>query len=195
MEDTVYRYDQIYLSVTYPIGFTKFVTVGLFEKQNYEVGVLLNNGIKKTQILLDFSEWNYLLLLKKCNTRFLMCEEGEEHVNKKCISNYRKSCVRIKDNNKSYVFNETEWSCFNKILPILTKYIVRLFYDQDHFKSYINEVTMKKCYVPPSFFFPSFFSCEESTRRDQQLMFDRLYDELVMGGKVGEINNFFNTDN
>lgn len=182
------------MSLTYPIGFTKSVTVGLFENKNYEVGVLFTNCIKKTQILLDFSEWNYLLIFQKCNIPFLLCEEGEEKLNKKHVSKYRKSYIQIKDNNTSFLFNEAEWLRFTNILPILTKYIVRLFYDQDHFKSYIKQVIEKKCYIPPSFYFPSFFRNESSC----QLTFDRLYDELVMGGKVGEtlqINNFVDANN
>lgn len=54
MEDVVFRYDQIYLSLTYHIGFIKSFTEGLPEKQNYEVGVLLTNRIEKAQMLLDF---------------------------------------------------------------------------------------------------------------------------------------------
>lgn len=38
----------------------------------------------------------------------------------------------------------------------------------------------------------------ESSRRDQQITFARLYDELIMSGKLFEkfeLNNFFDTDN
>ena len=55
----------VYLSLTYPINsYSQFVTVGLFKKLNYEPGVLFTNG-KKKRILLDFSEWNYLLIFRE----------------------------------------------------------------------------------------------------------------------------------
>lgn len=37
-------YDEIYMSLIYPIGFTRHITVDLFEKENYEIGVLLVDG-------------------------------------------------------------------------------------------------------------------------------------------------------
>ena len=91
----------------------------------------------------------------------LLCEEDEERENKKSVTikrNFGQTFVRIEDSkNEKFVFTETEWKRFNNLLTILKKYIVRLFYDQSHFQSYINRVTSSGCYVPPSFFFPSFF--------------------------------------
>lgn len=41
-------------------------------------------------------------IISKIEYTFLLCEEGEEYVNKKYISKYRKFCVQIKDGtNKS----------------------------------------------------------------------------------------------
>ena len=178
----------VYLSLAYPINsYSKFVTVGLYKELNYEPGVLFTNG-KKKRILLDFSEWNYLMIFREqLLSSMLLYEEGENRENKKSVMishHFGKTFVRINGSkNETFVFTEPEWMRFGYLLTVLKKYLIRLFYDQDHFKSYINQVVAKGCYVPPSFFFPSFFRLECS-RHDQQLTFDRLYDELVLEGKV-----------
>lgn len=121
-----------------------------------------------------------------------LCEEGEERENKKSVmikQHFGKTFVLIEDSKcEKFVFNEAEWTRFESLLKLLNKHVVRLFYDQEHFKSYINQVVTMGRYVPPSFYFPCFFRCETS-RHDQQLTFDRLYDELVVEGRVGELEN------
>lgn len=187
-----YKGKHIYLSLTYPINYCKSVTVGLFKDLEYEAGVLLSN--KKRRILLEFSEWNYLMLLRgnKIETPscMLLCEEDEDRSNKKRVIIKRYfgiKFIQIEDSkNEKFVFSETEWTRFVSLLKLLNKHLVRLFYDQEHFKSYINQVVSMGRYVPPTFFFRGFFR-GENTRYDQQLTFDRLYDELVMEGQVGEI--------
>lgn len=156
--DGRYKGEHIYLSLVYPINASKFVTVGLFEEHNYEMGVLFTqtNGNKQRRMLLEFSEWNYLLIFRERNTCMLLCEEDEERENKKSVTvkrNFGRSFVQITDSkNGKFVFGETEWTRFNSLLTLLNKYIVRLFYDQEHFKSYINQVVSMARYVSPSFF-------------------------------------------
>ena len=179
---------RVYLSLVYPINTIKSVTVGLFEKFNFEVGVLFTQHGKKSHILLDFNEWNCLLLFNNHNTpsSSFLCEENVERENKTTVKRTR-SFLQITDsNNVKFVFNKSDLTRFADIQRLLSKYIVRLFYDQDHFKLYINQVVTQKRYVQPYFFFPSYFR-GETDRHDQQLTFDRLYDELVMYGRVGEI--------
>lgn len=175
--------DGVYLSLVYPIGVTKFVTVALFEEHGYKVGVCFTRG--KKRCLLDFDEWNYLIIfLTGTLTHMSLHEEHEERENKKIV-NRNKGYVHITDSvGNKFCFNHNEWMCFIGLIPLLTKYVVRLFYDQDYFKSYIDQVVATGSYVSPTFFFPTFFIEPQHSRLDNQLTFDRLYDELVMHGKV-----------
>lgn len=184
-----YRGEHVYLSLVYSINYCKSVTVGLFNELNYEAGVLFTN--KKRRVLLDFSEWNYLMIFHdRKPSCMLLHEEGEVRANNKRVirkHHFGQEFVHIEGSSKDekFVFSEAEWTRFDSLLKLLKKYVVRLFYDQEHFKSYIHQVVTTGQYVPPTFFFPCFFRIENS-RHDQQLTFDRLYDELVMEGKVGE---------
>lgn len=174
----------IYLSLAYPILGNKYVTVGLIEERNYEVGVSFTRH-KGNGMILEFSEWNYLMTFhERKMQQMMMCDENKKSVLVK--RNFGKQFVQINDNKNRFVFNELEWTCFTSLIPLLNKYIVRLFYDQKHFKSYIEQVVSTASYVPPEFYFPSFFTEPKHSRLDQQLTFDRLYDELLMSGKVGE---------
>ena len=144
---------RVYLSLVYPINTIKTVTVGLFEQLNFEVGVLFTHHGKNSHILLDFAEWNYLLQFINHNSSpSFLCEEGEVRENKKIVKRTR-LCIQITDSNKiNFVFNQTDWTRFTDLQKLLSKYIVRLYYDQEHFKSYINQVVSEERYVPPSFF-------------------------------------------
>ena len=181
-----HRGEHIYLALTYPILTNKYVTVGLIEDRNYEVGVLFSQ-YKRAGVLLEFFEWNYLKIFHDRNLQhILMCEEGEERENRKSLKR-TKNFVQIKDSTGNrLLFNESEWTRLCSLLPLLNKYVVRLFYDQEYFQSYINQVVSTDSYVSPTIYFPTFFTEPRHSRLDHQLTFDRLYDELRMRGKVGE---------
>ena len=50
-------------------------------------------------------------------------------------------CVHVKDTaNNSVAIRACEWTRFAKLLPVFHKYVVRLFYEQKHLKSYIDRV-------------------------------------------------------
>lgn len=75
---------RVYLSLVYPINTIKTVTVELFEQLNFEVEVCFTQHGKNSRILLDFIEWNYLLLFSNGNTSCsFLCKENKEGENKK----------------------------------------------------------------------------------------------------------------
>ena len=177
--------EHVYLPLAYPILNSKYVTVGLIEDTKYEVGVLFTQH-KRNRMLLDFPEWNYLMIFHERNLKHMqMCEEGEERENKKIVKRTRKNFVHIIDSSTNrFVFSNSEWVYFSSLLQLLNKYIIRLFYDQEYFKSYIEGVVTAGAYVEPQFYFPTFFNTTTGNRLDNQLTFDRLFDELRMRGKV-----------
>ena len=182
-----YQGEHIYLALAYPILTNKYVTVGLIEDRNYEVGVLFSQH-KRKSILLEFFEWNELMIFHERNLQhILMCEEENDKCENKKSLKRTKHFVQLNDSTGNrLLFSETEWTCFCNLIPLLNKYIIRLFYDQEYFQSYINQVLSTGSYVSPTFYFPTFFIESKPSRLDNQLTFDRLYDELLMRGKVGE---------
>lgn len=185
--DTSSGTPHVYLRLMYPLAVNKYVTVGLFEERNYEVCVRFNVDTRRfvgSSVLLDLADWNFLMLIQQritnalqqgCKTAKFTCEdangEEEEYQKLKCIT-VKQSHVHMKDNkNNVIVFSASDWFCFASLSHILSKYVTRLFYDQQNLKSYIDQVVSTGEYVfPPSIL--------------DNIMYDRLYDELVMNGKA-----------
>ena len=83
----------------------------------------------------------------------------------------KRGCVQLKDKkNGSIVMNDSEWSCFVRLIPIIKKYVALLFFEQENIKLYIDRVVSsagRRYMCPPDVF------CDI-------VMYDRLYNELVM---------------
>lgn len=77
-------------------------------------------------------------------------------------------------NNKNFKskFHEREWICLISLTPTRCKYVFYLFYKYSYFKSYTDYVLTTGQYV-----FSRNDNCNNTT-------YDRMYDELLINGKV-----------
>ena len=172
------------LRLTYPIAYgNKYVTVGLFQQQDYDVCVTFNN--QRRTVLLDAADWNLLMLLRDritCGIKqqqqqqskdakfMFMCDDKQDNEKLKSAIIKNSGHVQIKTNkNKSITFSEKEWYNFVNISTVLCKYFNRLFHQQHEYKTYINAVLATGQFV---------FTHEANYD------YGRLYNELVMKGQL-----------
>ena len=166
----------VYLRLTYPIAYgNKYVTVGLFRHENYDVCVSFHNP--RRTILLDAADWNLLMLLRDRITAAVQskdakllftCDDKQEREKLKSAVIKSGGYVQIKTNkNKSITFSGNEWYSFVNLSTVLCKYFNRLAYQQQEYKTYIDSVLTTGQFVFPP---------------EANYDYGRLYDELVMNG-------------
>ena len=177
--------EHVYLSLTYPLSHSKYLTVGLFKQRDYDICFCINS-VGTQRVLIDLSEWFYLMTFRE------RISDGLQHHTKgvkilfTCLDdNVRLKSVTVKTRKSgdSYVCIQTnrkthfclsakEWCSCIKLLPILNKYGFRLYEEQSTLKNYIERVlTLGQTTIPAN------------TTLDS-ITYGRLYDELLLNEKV-----------